>query len=93
MTSDEALHPSPALLAKLGSIIVHADEMLSTDGHAFDRVALHSVLHEADVIEWLAAMGDLAMIPVKRLTPAPSAAVNRLRITARTAGRKGIKSR
>ena len=40
----DALKPTPALLCKIGSIIVHADEMLSADGHHFDRVALQGFL-------------------------------------------------
>lgn len=53
-------------LIKLGSIAVHADEMLSTDGHEFDRVALGQLLRDPEVLEWLKAMDKAAMIPKKR---------------------------
>jgi len=62
----DTLKPSPALLCKLGSIAVHVDEMLSADGHAFDRVALQALMDDPDVKEWLAAMDKMAMVPRKR---------------------------
>ncbi len=58
--------PTTVLLCKLGSIAVHADEMLSADGHEFDRVALQMLLADADVKQWLAEMDKMAMIPKKR---------------------------
>lgn len=60
------LKPSPALLCKLGSVAVHAEELLSQRGHDFDRVALDSVLSDPDVKEWLAQMTAAAMVPAKR---------------------------
>lgn len=60
------LNPSPMLLAKLGSIIVHVEEMLSPKGHAFDKVALEQLMLDPDVREWLAEMDALAMVPRKR---------------------------
>lgn len=75
------LTPTPSLLSKLGSIAVHADELMSPDGHSFDRVALTTVLHDAEVTEWLTAMGALAMVPLKRvLTPAATQAVQSIRL-------------
>ena len=65
----DVLNPSAPLLCKLGSIIVHADELLSPDGHAFDREALKALLDDPAVNEWLAGMGELAMIPLKRNLP------------------------
>ena len=62
----DVLNPKPALLCKLGSIIVHADEMLSPDGHAFDKEALRSLLSDAEVAEWIAGMGAMALVPLKR---------------------------
>src|SRR5712671_1054839 len=61
-----ALKPSPALLCKLGSIAVHVDEMLSADGHAYDRLALTQLLADSDVIEWIGQMAAMAMVPRKR---------------------------
>jgi hypothetical protein len=52
------------LLCKLGSIVVHADEMLSAKGHHFDRVALEALLHDPEVAAWLKEMGPL--VPRKR---------------------------
>lgn len=62
----DPLNPSVALLCKLGSVIVHADELLSPHGHHFDREALRAVLADPDVADWLRGMGDLALIPLKR---------------------------
>lgn len=60
------LTPSPALLCKLGSLIVHADEGRSMLGHAYDWTAFDSLLADANVQEWIHAMQRLAMLPVKR---------------------------
>lgn len=63
---NDPLKPSPQLLCKLGSIIVHADELMSPSGHSFDKHALASVLGDPEVAAWLKAMDDLALIPKKR---------------------------
>lgn len=60
----DPLKPSLSLICKLGSIVVHAEEMLSPTGHGFDRTALESVLMDAEVQEWLSKMG--VYLPVKR---------------------------
>ena len=62
----DPLKPDAGLLCKLGSIVVHADEMLSKKGHALDRRALESVLGDEDVQAWLAAMDKLALLPKRR---------------------------
>lgn len=62
------LNPGPALLCKLASIVVHADESMSADGHEFDRVALQNVINDPEVIEWIAGMTAIGMAPVKRKT-------------------------
>lgn len=62
----QPLKPSPALLAKLGSIAVHADEMMSDDGHHYDRMALQQLIADPEVAEWIAAMNAMAMVPRKR---------------------------
>lgn len=59
-------NPSISVLAKLASIAVHVDEMLSTDGHHFDRIALAQLLDDPEVQTFLAAGRKLAMIPEKR---------------------------
>lgn len=60
------LTPSASLLCKLGSIAVHADEMMSADGHAFDRVALQQLIADAEVADWIKQMNAMAMVPRKR---------------------------
>ena len=61
-----AFRPSTQLLCKLGSVVVHAEELLSPSGHAFDRTALDALLCDHEVCEWLARMRELALIPEKR---------------------------
>lgn len=62
----DVLNPSPALLCKLGSIVVHADELLSPKGHPFDKEALLSLFQDDEVNQWIDGMRTLAMIPEKR---------------------------
>ena len=65
------LSPKPSLLCKLASIAVHADEMLSDDGHSFDRAALQSALADPEVTDWLKQMTAAALAPRKRKEPRP----------------------
>ncbi len=60
------LSPSPALLAKLGSIIVHYEEFLSPTGHGVDQAAFRVLVEDAEVMDWMKAMRELALIPEKR---------------------------
>ena len=62
----DPLEPGLTLLVKLGSIAVHADEGLGSKGHVFDLRALSSILSDPEVVEWLAAMDALALLPVRR---------------------------
>jgi len=62
----DPLDPGATLLCKLGSIIVHAEELLSADGHPFDRHALETLLADPDVREWRERMDAMALLPVKR---------------------------
>lgn len=62
------VRPSLTMLVKLGSIAVHADEMISPHGHNFDRIALQALLEDPDVIRWVKEMDRLAMLPKKRNT-------------------------
>jgi hypothetical protein len=64
------LKPSVTLLVKLGSIAVHADEMLSADGHDFDRIALQGLIADPEVVAWIKQMDAAAMVPKKRCIPA-----------------------
>lgn len=58
-----------SLACKLGSIVVHADEMMSADGHAFDRVAIQQLISDPEVSAWIGEMQKQAMVPVKRRKP------------------------
>ena len=60
------LSPPASILCKLGSIAVHAEELLSPSGHDFDRAALQTLFDDPEVKEWLKQMDMLAMIPRKR---------------------------
>lgn len=54
------------VLVKLGSLAVHVEELLSTDGHAYDRVALQSLLDDPEVRAWLRHMDANGFLPKKR---------------------------
>jgi hypothetical protein len=60
----DPLKPSVQLLVKLGSIAVHADEMLSPGGHEYDKIELQTRLADPEVQAWIKEMG--AFLPVKR---------------------------
>jgi hypothetical protein len=62
----DVLSPSPQLLIKLGSALVHADEFLSPSGHPVDRNAFDTVMKDSEVKEWIKGMAKLALLPVKR---------------------------
>lgn len=64
--ANDPLKPSVSLLIKLGSVIVHQEEMISSKGHRFDKAALDTVRNDSEVIEWLATMTKMAFLPVKR---------------------------
>jgi hypothetical protein len=60
------LNPAPAVLIKVASAAVHAQEFLEPDGHAFDKSAFDDCMNDPAVREWLAAMTKAAYLPVKR---------------------------
>lgn len=61
----DPLKPTVALLSKLGSIVVHADELAHpVKGHVFDHFALKQLVEDPEVREWLKSMGPF--VPVKR---------------------------
>lgn len=66
MAKVDPLKPTAAVLCRIASIVVHADEMMSDSGHAFDRAALQSLLIDRQVRDWLRDMGKLGLLPVKR---------------------------
>ena len=60
------LAPSTALLAKLGSVVIHCEEYLSPHGHAFDLSALTSLIKDNEIRTWLDEMQELALVPKPR---------------------------
>lgn len=60
------LSPSASLLCKLGSVLVHADEMLQPHAHAFDKTTLQGLIDDPEIKEWRSAMDAMAMLPKMR---------------------------
>jgi hypothetical protein len=55
-TKSDPLKPQLALLVKLGSIVVHAQEFIDTDNE-FDRIAMIPILDDPEVKRWIDNMG------------------------------------
>ena len=53
------------LAVKLGSIVVHADELTGPDGRELDRQIIRQALEDDEVSRWIKEMGCL--LPLKRL--------------------------
>lgn len=62
----DPLRPTASALVKIGSALVHAEEMMAPGGHQFDKEALDQLLTDPEVRQWLDQMGALALLPVKR---------------------------
>lgn len=62
----DPLHPSTTLLVKLGSALVHAEELTEPGTHPFDLNTFKSLAADPEVVEWREAMDKLALLPVKR---------------------------
>lgn len=62
----DPLNPSPALLAKLGSVLIHIEEFMRPGGHDYDGIVLTQLLEDEEVLEWRSQMDALAMIPKLR---------------------------
>lgn len=60
------MNESVSLLSKLGSIIVHVEEMQSDKGHSYDKVALDGLLKDPEVLAWMEKMRSMALLPEKR---------------------------
>ena len=58
------IKPTLSLLCKIGSILVHLEEMLSAKGHAFDKIAMEQLLNDPEVKAWMSVMGPF--LPLKR---------------------------
>jgi hypothetical protein len=65
-TANDLMHPPMSLLVKLGSIAVHAEELIGPTGHQFDKAALDQLLRDPEVTEWREAMDKMAFLPKKR---------------------------
>jgi len=55
-----------SLLIKLGSIAVHAEELLSPDGREADKSALLGLLADSEVRVFLDAKENAVYLPLKR---------------------------
>lgn len=66
----DVLKPTPALLCKLASVVVHADEMREPGAHEFDQIALVKAMDDPEVKEWVEAMTKAGFAPIKRSRPA-----------------------
>lgn len=64
--SADALKPDPKILVKLGSIVVHIEEFLSSKGHPYDLEAVKGLLADEELQAWLKEMDRMAFLPVKR---------------------------
>lgn len=55
-----------ALRIKLGSLIVHCEELLSPSGHEFDKHAIWTLLQDPDVVAFKEETAKMGVLPVKR---------------------------
>jgi hypothetical protein len=62
----DVLKPQVSLLCKLGSIAIHAEEMLAPGRHQFDVAAMRTLLDDEEVKKWIAGMDLMAFLPKKR---------------------------
>jgi len=62
----DVLKPTPQLLIKLGSIIVHYEEWISGNGHELDKITIDAMMKQDDVKEWFKGMNEMALLPLKR---------------------------
>lgn len=66
MELTEALKPSATLLIKIGSLLVHYQELHGGQGHAFDKNVIDQLEADPDVVDWLETMTRGAFLPVRR---------------------------
>lgn len=62
----DPLAPSASLLTKLGSALVHAEEMTEPGSHPFDLGAFKQLASDPEVVAWREGMDALALLPKKR---------------------------
>lgn len=65
-TTTDPLKPSLALLVKLGSALVHADEFFRPNRHELDKTAYDDLMRDAEVKAWIDDMTAKGLLPVKR---------------------------
>ena len=65
-STNDPTKPSMTVLVKIGSAMVHADEMLSPTGDDYDKIALQSLINDPEVQSWIAAITKLGFVPLKR---------------------------
>lgn len=58
--------PTLSLLAKLGAIIIHAQEFIEPGGHELDRYEIEIISRDADVQAWLKEGVEMGLLPRKR---------------------------
>ena len=63
-TKSDPHRPSLQLLAKIGAVVVHVDELFSPDGRNIDKEAIMPLLADPEVRQWVKDMG--ALLPLKR---------------------------
>lgn len=54
------------LNVKLASIVVHIEEYFSPNGHPFDKVAIESLLNDAEIKQFIGQMQMKGLLPEKR---------------------------
>lgn len=64
MNKEETI--SLTLLIKLGSIAIHAEELISPTGHIFDKGALRGLLQDKEIRELLNNPNFKVFFPEKR---------------------------
>ncbi len=64
--SQKDINPmSLSTAAKVGSILVHVEEVME-DGHGFDVIAMRSLLNDVEVQRFLTALRKMTLLPLKR---------------------------
>ena len=62
-------HMPVTLTAKVGSIVRHVEEALSSDGHRYDFDACSALLKDPEVREWMDALDAHCLLPLLRHRP------------------------
>ena len=62
----DPLKPSLNILMKLGSIAVHADEIVMEQPLEIDRMVVKNLLEDKELQEWMKDMNEQGLLPVKR---------------------------